>query len=128
MGACRYLELEGSDASHMKTTLVRQGARSRYVLTEAALGGALSRHDLGIEQVMTVVLGHNYAEPRLLIDLPAVPCYRFVLMSLTDVDVDLSLSREFGDALLRAGDGRDWCGAFTGVTLALVEHRLAKRL
>ena len=49
--ACRYLELEASGASHVKTTLVRQGARSHYVLTEAALGAELSRHDLGIEQV-----------------------------------------------------------------------------
>ena len=55
VGACRYLELEGSDASHVKTTLVRQGARSRYVLTEAALGAALSRHDLGIEQVLSAL-------------------------------------------------------------------------
>jgi len=50
--AGRYLELDGNNASHVKTTLVRQGARSRYSLTEAALGAALSRHDLGIEQVL----------------------------------------------------------------------------
>lgn len=48
---CRYVELEGAAARHVKATLVQQGPRSRYVLTEAALGGALSRHDLGIQQV-----------------------------------------------------------------------------
>lgn len=45
------MELEGAGASHVKATLVQQGAHSRYVLTEASLGGTLSRHDLGIEQV-----------------------------------------------------------------------------
>ena len=50
----RYVELEGTAASHVKGTLVEQRARSRYVLTEAALGARLSRHDLTIEQVCRV--------------------------------------------------------------------------
>lgn len=35
----------------MKATLVNQGAGSSYSLTEARVGGALSRHDLSIEQL-----------------------------------------------------------------------------
>lgn len=36
---------------HMKGTLVRQAARSSYKLTEARLGGKLTRQDLNIMQV-----------------------------------------------------------------------------
>ena len=56
----RYLELEGANASHMKTTLVQQAARSQYTLTEAALGAALSRHDLGIQQARSLIFVHSY--------------------------------------------------------------------
>lgn len=48
---CRYAALEGRGALSMKGTLVAQGARSRYALTEARVGGALTRHDLSIQQV-----------------------------------------------------------------------------
>ncbi len=48
---CRYVALEGRRALHMKGTLVRQAAQSSYKLTEARLGGRLTRQDLFIEQV-----------------------------------------------------------------------------
>ncbi len=48
--ARRYAALEGRGALAMKATLVAQGARSQYRLTEARVGGALTRHDLNIQQ------------------------------------------------------------------------------
>ena len=47
----RYVNTEVEDAWHMKGDLVSQDARSQYELTEALLGGALTRHDLSIQQV-----------------------------------------------------------------------------
>ncbi|GMH40543.1 hypothetical protein BSKO_08447 [Bryopsis sp. KO-2023] len=46
----RYAQLEGGKAMHMKGTLVSQEAGSKYELIEARVGGALTRHDVGIEQ------------------------------------------------------------------------------
>lgn len=51
VGNGRYVELEGEGAMHMKATLVEQGTRSSYALTEARLGGRLSRQDISILQV-----------------------------------------------------------------------------
>eukprot|EP00803_Ostreobium_quekettii_P009992 evm.model.scf_1621.1 EVM.evm.TU.scf_1621.1 scf_1621:591-5673(-) len=45
-----YVQLEGSGAYHMKTTLVSQGQDSSYRLTETSVGGGLTRHDVGIVQ------------------------------------------------------------------------------
>lgn len=45
-----YVQLEGSTAVHMKTTLVKQAGSSAYKLTETSVGGTLTRHDLGIMQ------------------------------------------------------------------------------
>jgi Fe-S cluster assembly protein SufD len=42
--------LEGPSALHMKGTLVTQAAVSSYKLTEARLGGRLSRQDISILQ------------------------------------------------------------------------------
>lgn len=48
----RYVQLEATaDAIHFKSTLVTQGSQSRYALTEARLGGSMSRHDVDIQQV-----------------------------------------------------------------------------
>ena len=49
--AFRYVELEGSEAWHMKASLVTQAEGSKYQITEAQLGGRLTRHDLSIQQV-----------------------------------------------------------------------------
>lgn len=46
-----YIELEGDGAAHFKTTLVNQGKESQYLLTEARVGGGITRHDLGVEQL-----------------------------------------------------------------------------
>ncbi|KAG1680407.1 hypothetical protein FOA52_015498 [Chlamydomonas sp. UWO 241] len=46
-----YVQREAPGAVHIKATLVRQAASSTYTLNEARVGGALSRHDLGVEQV-----------------------------------------------------------------------------
>lgn len=46
-----YLQLESPEAIHFKATLINQGASSRYSVTEARLGGALTRHDLSIDQL-----------------------------------------------------------------------------
>ena len=46
-----YVQLEGRGAFHVKATLVTQGRGSRYTLAEARLGGALTRHDLSVEQL-----------------------------------------------------------------------------
>ena len=46
-----YTQLDGPAACHMKTTLIRQAARSKYSLVECSVGARLSRHDLGIDQV-----------------------------------------------------------------------------
>ena len=46
-----YVQMEGPSTCHTRTTLVAQGANSRYELSEASLGGTLSRHDLNIEQL-----------------------------------------------------------------------------
>lgn len=48
----RYVELESSQAWHMKATLVSQAASSSYSMTETQLGGRLTRHDLSIQQVL----------------------------------------------------------------------------
>lgn len=48
----RYVQLESTvNAAHFKSTLVTQGSESRYSLTEARLGGSISRHDVDILQV-----------------------------------------------------------------------------
>ena len=47
----RYVCLEGRQAMHMKGTLVRQAASSTYKLTEARLGGRLTRQDVNVAQV-----------------------------------------------------------------------------
>lgn len=47
----QYAQLDGPAAFHMKTTLVKQSAKSKYSLVEANIGGKLSRHDLVIDQV-----------------------------------------------------------------------------
>lgn len=46
-----YVEIEGQGAAHMKATLVNQGQESDYSLTEARVGGELTRHDLGVDQL-----------------------------------------------------------------------------
>lgn len=46
-----YVQLESTGVAHMKATLVNQGRKSSYSLTEARVGGTLSRHDLNIEQL-----------------------------------------------------------------------------
>lgn len=46
-----YVQLEAPGAVHVKASLVRQAKSSSYIMTEASLGGALSRHDVGIMQV-----------------------------------------------------------------------------
>lgn len=46
-----YVQLEGAGAAHWKATLVNQGRGSTYRLTEACVGGGLTRHDLSIEQL-----------------------------------------------------------------------------
>ena len=51
---CRYVCLEGRQAMHMKGTLVRQATSSTYKLTEARLGGRLTRQDVNIAQVRSV--------------------------------------------------------------------------
>ena len=48
---CRYVEVQSSSSFHTKATMVRQAARSSYTCNEAAVGAAISRHDLSIEQV-----------------------------------------------------------------------------
>ena len=45
------MEREASGAIHVKGTLVRQAENSTYRLTEARLGGGLSRHDVRVDQV-----------------------------------------------------------------------------
>ncbi|CAL5226157.1 g8980 [Coccomyxa viridis] len=45
-----YVCLEGRQAMHMKGTLVRQAASSTYKLTEARLGGRLTRQDVNVAQ------------------------------------------------------------------------------
>lgn len=47
-----FVEREHVDAIHVKSTLVQQAASSRYALTEARVGAALSRHDVGVQQVI----------------------------------------------------------------------------
>ena len=47
---CRYAALEGQGALAMKGTLVCQAAHSSYALTEARIGGRLTRHDLSVQQ------------------------------------------------------------------------------
>ncbi|KAL6769752.1 SUFD1 [Auxenochlorella protothecoides x Auxenochlorella symbiontica] len=46
-----YVATDVAGASHTKATFVHQGAESSYSLTEARLGGALTRHDLSIVQL-----------------------------------------------------------------------------
>jgi len=46
-----YIEIEADSAAHFKTTLVNQGKESQYSLIEARIGGSLTRHDLGVEQL-----------------------------------------------------------------------------
>lgn len=45
-----YVELEAAGAAHFKSTLVSQGKGSEYALSEARVGGALTRHDVGVDQ------------------------------------------------------------------------------
>ena len=47
----RYVEVQSGASYHMKATLVRQAAHSSYTCNEAAMGAAISRHDLSIQQV-----------------------------------------------------------------------------
>lgn len=46
-----YLQLESPGAAHIKSTVIRQHARSHYELTEACVGGDLARHDVNVDQV-----------------------------------------------------------------------------
>lgn len=46
-----YVQREAAGAVHMKGTLVQQDQGSQYSVTEATLGGTLTRHDLGITQL-----------------------------------------------------------------------------
>lgn len=46
-----YVQLEGPGAAHVKATLVNQGTGSSYSLTEASVGGTLTRHDISVEQL-----------------------------------------------------------------------------
>lgn len=46
-----YIELEADGATHFKTTLVNQGKESQYSMAEARIGGSLTRHDLGVDQL-----------------------------------------------------------------------------
>lgn len=46
-----YVQLTGSAAYHLKTTLVKQATQSRYRFVESSVGGRLTRHDLNIDQV-----------------------------------------------------------------------------
>ena len=46
-----YVQLQGPAALHVKATLVGQGKASDYSLTEVEVGGRLSRHDLGVDQL-----------------------------------------------------------------------------
>lgn len=46
-----YVEVQSGPSWHMKATMVRQAARSSYTCNEAAVGAAISRHDLSIQQV-----------------------------------------------------------------------------
>lgn len=45
-----YVNLEAPGTLHFRTTLVQQAADSRFTLTEARVGGSLTRHDLGVQQ------------------------------------------------------------------------------
>lgn len=45
-----YVQRECAGAYHMRSTLVAQAERSRFSLSEARLGGQLSRHDVVVEQ------------------------------------------------------------------------------
>lgn len=45
-----YVNLEAPGTLHFRTTLVQQGADSTFRLTEARVGGSLTRHDLGVQQ------------------------------------------------------------------------------
>ena len=54
----RYACLEGPQAMHMKGTLVRQAAGSSYKLTEARLGGRLTRQDIHVVQVRVMHVVH----------------------------------------------------------------------
>ena len=47
----RYVEVQSRQSFHTKATLVQQAAHSSYTCNEAAVGAAISRHDLCIEQV-----------------------------------------------------------------------------
>ena len=51
VSCCRYVEVQSGNSYHMKATLVTQAARSSYTCNEAAVGAAISRHDLSIQQV-----------------------------------------------------------------------------
>ena len=47
----RYAEVQSGASYHVKASMVRQAARSSYTCNEAAMGAAISRHDLSIQQV-----------------------------------------------------------------------------
>lgn len=47
----RYAEVQSGASYHVKASMVRQAARSSYTCNEAAMGAAISRHDLYIQQV-----------------------------------------------------------------------------
>ncbi|KAG2445647.1 hypothetical protein HXX76_000257 [Chlamydomonas incerta] len=56
-----YVQREGEGSFHFKSTLVHQAERSHYSLVEAAVGGAIARHDLVIQQggpETNTVMGH----------------------------------------------------------------------
>ena len=46
-----YVVMEKPGSKHMKSTFVNQGKSSQYSLVEARLGGEITRHDVGIEQL-----------------------------------------------------------------------------
>jgi Fe-S cluster assembly protein SufD len=59
-----YVQLEGAGAAHWKATLVNQGRGSTYRLTEACVGGGLTRHDLSIEQLGEATQSQVRTQPR----------------------------------------------------------------
>ena len=50
------MEVQSSQSFHTKATMVQQAARSSYTCNEAAVGAAISRHDLCVEQVIVITL------------------------------------------------------------------------
>jgi hypothetical protein len=51
-----YVQLESLGTAHIKSTVIRQHARSQYALTEACIGGDLARHDVDVQQVPYAIM------------------------------------------------------------------------